>query len=395
MSDRPNAAIYLDNAATSFPKPECVYVAADTCLRSGGVAFGRGSHAAGDTAGQMVAVCRQRLTKLLNAESSNRIAFTFNCTDGLNLLLRGLLNDGDRVVTTTLEHNSVLRPLQQLHSERQLDVVRIGFDVTSGLVDEQTLEDQLRKKTTRLVVLNHASNVTGVVQRAQQIARLAHSAGALILLDAAQTVGHLPVDVQELGVDFLATAGHKGLLGPLGTGLVYVADGRENQLRPVRCGGTGTVSEQLEQPAAMPTKLESGNLNMPGLAGLNAAAEWLLQHSPATLHASVNEHCLRLKTGLSSIPGVTLLCGSADEPNAGVVSFTIADADSREVATILDQSFGIQCRAGLHCAPLVHAALHTAAFGGALRFSPGPFTTQKEITTAIDAVKTVTEAFQV
>lgn len=395
-----SSTIYLDNAATSFPKPESVYLAAEQCLRSGGMTFGRGTHAASEAAGQMVAVCRQRLARLLNAESSDRIAFTFNCTDSLNLLLRGILKSGDRVVTTTLEHNSVLRPLNQLRSELNLDIVHIEFDVRTGVVDEEALSHQLAAAPTQLVVLNHASNVTGVVQPAKRIAAAAHAAGALVLLDAAQTVGHLPVDVQDLDVDFLATAGHKGILGPLGTGLVYVAARCDQHLQPVRCGGTGTTSEDLQQPVDMPAKLESGNLNMPGLAGLNAAAEWILERQPSHIHQHINELCGRLNEELSRVDGVTLLCpgqtsnGSEKAAdNAGIVSFILDRVDSREAATILDQSFGIQCRAGLHCAPLLHAALATAASGGALRFSPGPFSTQQDIAAAIAAVADIASAF--
>ncbi len=263
------APIYLDNAATSFPKPEAVYAAVDAYMRNNGAAIGRGSHSASDSVTRIVEQCRQRDATILDAESSDRIAFTFNCTDSLNLLLRGFLNHGDRVVTTKLEHNSVLRPLHQLQREMDVDVVHVGFDCSTGIVDTDAIAAEVNRLPTRLVVLNHASKVTGIVQPVADVAAIAHNCGALLLLDAAQTVGHIPFSLQELGVDFLAAAGHKGLLGPLGTGVLYVREGIDNQLRPARSGGTGTASESVEQPSKMPCKMESGNMNAPGLAGLN------------------------------------------------------------------------------------------------------------------------------
>lgn len=393
VNDNTSQSIYLDNAATSFPKPEAVYSDVDAWMRRGGIAFGRGNHSAGNDAAQMVTQCRTRLSQLLNTESSDRIAFTYNCTDGLNLLLRGILRHGDRIITTDLEHNSVLRPLQQLQSELNLNVVRIGFDPGSGIVNESAMQEELSKANTRLVVLNHASNVTGVIQPAKSIAGAAHAAGALFLLDAAQTVGHLPVDLQQIGADMMATAGHKGLLGPLGTGLIYVREGMDSALRPVRCGGTGTVSEQLSQPENMPAKMESGNMNMPGLAGLNAAVHWLLQQDIAALHQNVTARVIELQTKLSAIAGVQTFGSPTSTPNAGIVTFTLNGVDSHEVATILDQSFGIQCRAGLHCAPLVHQTLGTFNTGGTIRFSPGPFTTDTDIAAAIEAVQQIASAF--
>lgn len=389
----PSGPVYLDNAATSFPKPEPVYAAVDECMRRGGVAFGRGSHSAGDDVGQMVSVCRTRIARMLNAEASDRLAFTFNCTDGLNLLLRGVLRRGDRVITTDLEHNSVHRPLQQLAAELDISVVRVEFDADSGIVDAAAIARELATAPTKLVVLNHASNVTGIVQPAKAIVAAAHAAGALLLLDAAQTIGHVPVDLQDIGVDLMATAGHKGLLGPLGTGLVYVRDGLETELLPIRCGGTGTVSESIEQPTEMPTRLESGNMNTPGLAGLNAATEWLAQEGIHALHKKTAAITSDLRTGLAAVDGVTVYCPSEQSSNVGIVSFTINGVDSREAATILDQTFGIQCRAGFHCAPLVHETLGTKSRGGTIRFSPGPFTTTEEVAFGIDAVSQIAASF--
>lgn len=382
--------IYLDNAATSYPKPESVLQAMTTYMQDNGAAFGRGSYADGDRAGQIVTECRQKMARLL-AVSAAEIAFTFNCTDSLNLLLRGLLKPGDRVVTTALEHNSVLRPLNQLQQELGLQVHVTDFDPQSGLVNLDELQKALTEPT-RLVVVNHASNVTGVIQPIEQIATLAHDAGALTLLDAAQTTGHHDLNLTELPVDFLATAGHKGLLGPLGTGVVFVRGGREQLLTPIRCGGTGTQSESPEQPRDLPGLFESGNLNMPGLAGLNAGLDWLLGQDRTQLTASVQTCTTLLRSRLASLPGVRLLtCG--ESPGAGIVSFVIDGVDSREAATILDSSFGVQCRAGFHCAPLVHQRLQTAQHGGSLRLSPGVFTTTDEVSQAADAVAQLCDAF--
>lgn len=386
MNAHEQSKTYLDNAATSFPKPECVTQAVLEYMTHNGAAYGRGSYADGEASVQIVSECRQNLVRLLGAESPNQIAFTFNCTDSLTLVLRGLLHDNDRVVTTTLEHNSVLRPLEQLKEEIGLLVNHIGFDAQTGLLRIDQLKSSLAESQPRLVVINHASNVTGVVQPIKEVCQLAHDAGALVLMDAAQTAGHLPIDVTRLDVDFLAAAGHKGLMGPLGTGILYVKRGCEDLLRPVRCGGTGTASESLVQPRSMPELLESGNMNMPGIAGLNAATKWLLNQDMNRLHQQLTEKTSRLNLGLSQLDRIKVH-SSADSPNAGIVSFVIDDVDSREAAMILDQSFGIQCRAGFQCAPLVHRELGTESSGGSLRLSPGVFTTDQQIEAAVKAIR--------
>ena len=393
-----SAPVYLDNAATSFPKPDAVYDAVDAYLRHNGAAIGRGTHSASDAASRMVEQCRQRIARILDAESSDRIAFTFNCTDSLNLLLRGIINRGDRVVTTKLEHNSVLRPLHQLRNEADVDVVHVEFDRATGLVDVDEIASELQRRPTRLVVLNHASNVTGVVQPVAEVAEVTHQHGALLLLDAAQTVGHLPFSVRDLKVDVLAAAGHKGLLGPLGTGILYVRPGLEDKIRAVRSGGTGTSSESIDQPSTMPTKFESGNMNAPGLAGLNAATEWLLCEGIDKLHDQAAFQTTRLVAALANISGVTVFGhdnNATPASNTGIVSFTIVNLDSREAATILEQSFNVHCRAGLHCAPLVHNVLGTRESGGTLRFSVGPFTRDDQIDSAITAVQQIAASFMV
>ncbi|MEQ9411694.1 MAG: aminotransferase class V-fold PLP-dependent enzyme [Fuerstiella sp.] len=398
MTEQPptgSRAIYLDNAATSFPKPDCVYEAVTICLRENGAAVGRGSHTASEAATRMVEQCRARIATVLDAEHVSRVAFTFNCTDSLNLLLRGILRSGDRVVTTTLEHNSVLRPLQALQTEMDIDVAMVDFDSITGLVDPDHVAAKLKVSPTRLVVLNHASNVTGVVQHVREIAAAAHEHGALLLLDAAQTVGHLPFSVRDLQVDLLAAAGHKGLLGPLGTGILYVKEGLEQQLRSMRSGGTGTASESIAQPEVMPVKFESGNMNAPGLAGLDAAARWLLTQGIDRLHDQAVAQTQQIVSALHDFPGIRLCGGSPSTTNVGIVSFTVDGLDSREVAAILEQSFNIQCRAGLHCAPLAHRQLKTEPHGGTVRLSVGPFTTEEHLQAGIAAVTEIARSLAI
>lgn len=384
--------MYLDNAATSFPKPTSVCDSADSWMRGNGAAYGRGQHGAGEASRQIVEQCRGQVARLLRVAFPSHVVFTHNCTDSLNMVLRGLLRPGDRVVSTMLEHNSVLRPLTQLKHEIGVQFELAPFDPLTGLVDL----DQLRvllNKPARLVVFSHASNVTGCVQPAEAIIALARDCGALVLIDAAQTAGHKPFSMQALGADFVAAAGHKGLLGPLGTGILAFRPGTESLLNPIRCGGTGTSSESLEQPAEMPARFESGNLNMPGLAGLHAATAWLLAETVEAVEHRIGVLTDRLRGALRLLSGVRLY---ADQPSGdslpnrvGIVAFNIEGTDCRDAAMILDQSFGIQCRAGLHCAPLAHEILDTARLGGTLRFSPGPFTTPDQIEAAISAVAAI------
>jgi cysteine desulfurase family protein len=391
--------VYLDNAATSFPKPDCVYSAADRWMRSVGAAHGRGQYRSAADSAAIVETCRGRLAEILGVGSPAEVCFTFNCTDSLNLVLRGFLRRDDRVLTSMMEHNSVLRPLHQLQRELDLVIEQVRFDPQTGVLDPAEFERALRRVNPRLVVLSHASNVTGCVQPVKILTELSHRTGARVLLDAAQTAGHVPLNLQQLDVDFLAAAGHKGLLGPLGTGVLIVRSGLETEIQPVRCGGTGSNSQSPEQPHELPEKFESGNLNLPGIAGLNASAEFLLKETVEKVHQHTAALTTRLRDGLRIIPGVELYAdlspgdaSNSDHESAervGIVALNIGTMDCREVATILDSSFDIQCRAGLHCAPLTHDVLGTASRGGCVRFSPGYFTTEDQIDAAISAVQQI------
>lgn len=381
--------MYFDNAATSFPKPDCVYTAVDAWMRGGAASAGRGTHHKAEAAGQMIDECRRQLALLLGVQNPSQIVFTLNCTDSLNTVLQGFLRPGDSVMATTLDHNSVLRPVEALKQSREIDVNLIPFDPVTGLIDDQRFAQVLAEKEIRLVVLNHASNVTGRVQSIAELTRIAHRHGAYVLLDAAQTAGHLQLNMGELDVDFLAAAGHKGLLGPLGTGILCIRRGLESQVQPLRFGGTGTSSESMTQPDSMPARFESGNLNLPGIAGLHAASKWILEQGVAKIQSQIHAMTVQLLEGLTCIDGVSVLQPCLETDNSGIVSFNIRNMDCREVAMILDQSFDIQSRAGLHCAPLLHETLDTATHHGTIRLSPGVFTTLDEITNVVNAIRDI------
>lgn len=376
--------IYLDNAATSWPKPQQVYEAVDRCQRDVGAAAGRGVYAEASEASRLVAAARQAVAALLGAGDPRQIVFTFNGTDALNLAIHGALAAGGHVVTTAAEHNSVLRPLRQLEEAGRATVTRVPCSA-EGLVDPEEIRRAVRPGT-RLVAVTHASNVTGAIQPVADVVQIAHQQGALCLVDAAQTAGELPIDVAALGVDLLAAPGHKGLLGPLGTGLLYLRPGVEAHVAPLRQGGTGSQSEQDRQPESLPDRYESGNLNVPGLAGLGAGAAWLAGRGVAPLRRHAERLTARLLAGLGEVPGVRLYGPAAQCQRVAIVSFTLAGFDPQEVAISLDSAYRVQARPGLHCAPGIHRALGTLETGGTVRFSLGPFTTIEDIDTAIQAV---------
>jgi cysteine desulfurase family protein len=382
MSDLPR--IYLDNAATSWPKPPSVYAAVDRFLRDVGAPTGRGVYREAEDAARLVTDARRRVAALLGAEEPRRVAFTFNGTDSLNLVLHGALRPGDHVVTTVVEHNSVLRPLRWLEEQRQVSVTRVPCD-EEGVVDPDAIRQALRPNT-RLIALVHASNVTGALQPVEEVGRTARETEVLYLVDAAQTVGHLPLDVRRIGCHFLAAPGHKGLLGPLGVGVLYVAPGAEEQLESLRQGGTGTESEEDRQPSALPHKYEAGNLNVPAIAGLGASVAWLQERGLEEVHRHESELAARLADGFRHLEGVTVFGPRDANRRAGVVSIALDGCPPQEAAVMLDTAHRIQTRPGLHCAPLMHRALGTLDGGGALRFSVGPFNTAQEIDRAVEAV---------
>ncbi|MFM8476403.1 MAG: aminotransferase class V-fold PLP-dependent enzyme [Planctomycetaceae bacterium] len=382
--------MYLDHAATAFPRPDCVLDAVLTWLRRGGSA-GRGGHSASLHASSLLLQTRAALAEFLQAPGPQSVLFTAGCTASLNTVLLGLLQPGDHVIASELDHNSVLRPLQHLQGTRGISVQHLPFNPDSGLLNPDELRHTLQRTPTRLVVLTHASNVTGRIQDIRTLTCIAHEHQALVLLDAAQTVGHWPCSLPELNVDFLAAAAHKGLAGPPGIGFLVAAPHHQQLLHPLLFGGTGTDSTSLDQPAESPARFESGTANLPAIAGLLAAVR-LAQNTLHERHTANLRNSRLLASGLAEIPGLRLLLPGAPEQNCGIVSFVLEGLDPAEVAGILDQSFDIQCRAGLHCAPLAHQRLGTLQTGGAIRFSPGWCTTEAEITAAVDAVRQIAQA---
>jgi cysteine desulfurase family protein len=381
---------YLDNAATSWPKPPEVYAAVERYMRELGAPAGRSSYSEAAETERAVASARLALARLLGVSEPQRIVFALNGTDALNTAIHGVLHRGDHVVTSVIEHNSVLRPLRELEEAGTISVTRVDCD-DAGRIDPDDVKRAISGQT-RLVVLAHASNVTGAVTPIEQIAPLVEGTEALLLVDAAQTAGHRPIDVENLGIDLLAAPGHKGLLGPLGTGVLYVSPRAEVKLRSTRQGGTGTHSEEDRQPGTLPDKFESGSLNVPGILGLGAGATFLRTRGVGTVAAHLEELLAELVGGIRELPGVQLYGPPPGTAQGGIVSITVEGYDPHEVATVLDASHHIQVRSGIHCAPRMHQRLGTLDHGGTVRFSPGPFTTKKDIEAAVEAISELATA---
>ena len=378
--------IYLDNAATSWPKPEAVYRSMDDYYRRLGAPAGRSAYAEAAESERTVGSCRKKIAQLIGASEASRIIFTQNGTDSLNLALHGLLREGDHVVTTVCEHNSVLRPLRFLAEHRNVSASHVGCD-SQGFVRPDDIRRAITPKT-RLIAVIHASNVTGALQPVAEIGQIAAERGVRYLVDAAQSLGHVPIDVNQLCCHLLAAPGHKGLMGPLGTGLLYVAPQIENELLPVRQGGTGTRSDEDIQPNSLPDRYESGNLNVPGIVGLESGASEILARGIGSIQQHSSDLTSQLMDGLQEIPGITVYGPPSTKQRAGIVSLNLAGYDPQELASLLDAQWSIQTRAGLHCAPRMHAALGTAP-SGTLRISVGQFNTAKQIEAVVAALREI------
>lgn len=370
--------IYLDNAATSWPKPESVYRAVDHYQRQVGAPAGRSAYQQAEQVRRHLQRLRQQILQLVGAAEQQYVAvFAASGTDALNTVLHGILAPGDHVVTTQAEHNSVLRPLRALSERKQIEVTRVAVDA-AGRVELGDIEQVLRPDT-RMIVLTHASNVTGTVQPVEQVCQLGRQHQVLTVLDAAQTLGRWPIDVASLGVDALAAPGHKGLLGPLGTGVLVVRRQLAAQLQPNRQGGTGSQSESDRQPDDLPDRLEAGNQNVPGLFGLQAGLEYVIQQGVPQIADHEQQLLGWLEQQLGELPAVRLYAADRPGPRVGVLSLTMDGYDPQELAAVLDATASIQVRSGLHCAPLIHRALGTAGCGGTVRLSLGPFNSQPQL----------------
>ncbi len=375
--------IYLDSAATSLHKPDSVAEAVANAIRTAGNAA-RGAHDVSLGAARTVYETRVKLARLFGCPRADHIVFTCNSTEALNIAIYGLLAPGERAVTTDLEHNSVLRPLYDL-AERGLDLAFVPAD-RNGCVDYADFE-RLVTPGTKAVVCTHASNLTGYVLDVRRIAAIAHAAGALLVVDASQSAGVLPIDMTALGIDVLCFTGHKGLLGPQGTGGLAIRPGVE--IRPFKRGGSGVRSYDRRQPDPYPTRLEAGTLNAHGIAGLGAALDYILAEGVERLYAREHGAMTRFLEGVRAIPGVTIYGDFTQDSRAAIVPLNIGDLDSAEAADILATDYAIATRAGAHCAPRIHAALGTTG-RGAVRFSFSPFTTADEVDSAIRAVREIT-----
>ncbi len=371
--------IYLDNAATSFRKPEEVLEAVMEAMRHSGNAS-RGTHSAAISASQSVYEARRRLAAFFHCERADHVIFTQNSTEALNIALYGLLSPGEHVITTDLEHNSVLRPLYDLESRGLLlDFVRVD---RRGKVDYRDFERLIRKET-RAIVCTHASNLTGNMLELERISGIAHRAGALLVVDASQSAGALPVDMEKQGIDILCFTGHKSMLGPQGTGGLCLRSGVE--LRPFKRGGTGVHSYLREQPSDYPTRLEAGTLNGHGIAGLLAAVNFIDRMGLEKIEEKESRLLRRFCEAVREIPGVTLY-GDFEGRRAAIAALNIRDYSSAEISDCLAQDYGIATRPGAHCAPRMHEALGTEE-QGAVRFSFSIFNTEDEVESAIRAVR--------
>jgi len=382
--------IYMDNGATSYPKPEEVYTFMDAFYREFGVNPGRSGYDLCMETGTLVDQTRRELTAFFNGDNPDRLCFSYNSTDALNLIIFGMLKKGDHAITTTLEHNAVLRPLYHLIQDHGVEVDHIPFD-GKGFVDPEEFKKKF-KSNTRLVVVNHASNVVGTVQPIEAIGRMCKEADITFAIDASQSAGKVPIDMKAMNIDIVAFTGHKSLFGPTGIGGLCVREGIE--IRHTRAGGTGVKSAQQRHLDEYPYRLEYGTVNVQGVAGLHAGLQWILNKGVGTIHSQEMALTRKLRDGLAAIEGVKLYCQEDLRDHIAVLSFNIAGLQALDTSTMLDGEYNIACRSGLHCAPLVHEHLGTDRIGGSVRLSIGPFTTDTHIEKVIEAVLQIVD-FQI
>lgn len=379
--------IYLDNGATSFPKPEEVYTHMDQYYRRLGVNPGRSGYDICVEAGEVVENTRKTLAKYFNGKDPNRLCFSYNATDALNLIIFGSLQKGDHAISTTIEHNSVLRPLYHQEKYGGVEVDYIPFD-SRGFVDPDDFPKKF-KANTKLVIVNHASNVIGTIQPIKEIGRLCKENGITFAIDASQSAGKIPVDMEEHNLDIIAFTGHKSLLGPTGIGGLYVREGIE--IKHTRAGGTGVRSAVRTHLNEYPYRLEYGTLNTLGIAGLLAGCQWVERHGLEYIQQHEMKLTTKLRDGLQKIDGATLYCQDDLRNHISILLFNIDGMEAMNTGILLDVDYRIACRTGLHCAPLVHDQLGTTEIHGAVRIGIGPFNTEEHIDAAIEGVADIAE----
>lgn len=390
VKDNPETPmIYLDNAATSWPKPPGVAEAMVRCLQEDAANPGRGSHAMAVRASRIVFEARKRLAKLFHVHNPNDIAFALNTTHALNMAIQGLLQPGDHVIASSLEHNSIRRPLEALKRLRNIEVDYVPTD-GKGELDLDRVEAAFRANT-RLVAVTHSSNLLGSILPIGELGRMSRRKGAKLLVDAAQSAGTLPIDVEEMQIDLLAFPGHKGLMGPQGTAGLYIHP--DLDLEPLMYGGTGSRSDDPEQPHARPDRYEAGTPNTVGIAGLSTAVDYVLEQTVQRIHEKERRLTSKLHEGLLQVPGVTVIGPDLARERTALVSFVMEGVDPSETAFILDQQFGIAVRSGFHCTPLGHETAGTLETG-AVRASPGYFTKDSEIEAFVEAVEQISRTFR-
>lgn len=393
--------LYMDNAATSFPKPAAVHEAMTRFATELGASPGRGGYAEAREAGRLMHQCRERIAKLIGAGENKpqHVIFTLNTSDALNMAIRGIVGHAQQtqggkphVITTWLDHNSILRPFNALAERNDIEQTRVRCDPQTGLVDPQDIREAI-KPNTRLIACVHGSNVTGTLQPIREIGRIAREHDVPFLVDAAQSLGHYPINVELDSIDLLAFPGHKGLLGPLGTGALYIRPGIEQRMITSREGGTGSISDQDTQPDFLPDRFEPGSHNAIGIIGLSQGVQWILDKGVENLWEH-EKQLMRLMieglsddTGSGTLPGLTYYGPQGVKDRCGVFSVRIDGLpDPLTLSDLLEQEYGILTRSGIHCAPLAHQTFGTHNLGGMTRFSLGPFHTSQDVKYACDAL---------
>ncbi|MDD5590404.1 MAG: aminotransferase class V-fold PLP-dependent enzyme [Dehalococcoidales bacterium] len=374
--------VYLDNTATVYPKPKEVIDFMCQFYREKGVNPGRSGYDLCVEAGELVFETREMLTKLFNGADPNRLVFTYNASDSLNIIINGILEPGDHVITSNLEHNSVLRPIHHLYSEGIVEVDYVPFD-NEGYIDPDDIRKKM-KKNTKLVIISHASNVIGTVQPVGEIGKICRERSVIFAIDAAQTAGIIPIDIEAMNIDIVAFTGHKSLLGPTGIGGIYVRDGVE--IAQTRAGGTGVRSAYPFHLPEYPYRLEVGTVNLLGVAGLNAGQKYIAKRGLNNIHKEEMRLLDLFQQGLSEIDHITTYGTKSLQNRMPVLSLNIEGYKAFDTGILLDGDYDIAVRTGLHCAPKAHEQLGTVP-EGSVRFGIGPMNTEYDILHAIEAVK--------
>jgi cysteine desulfurase / selenocysteine lyase len=381
--------LYMDNAATSRPKPSAVTEAMVRYATELGASAGRGAYAEAVETGELMNDCRRRLNRLFHGEKPEHFVFTLNCSDALNLAIKGLVDPEERgrahAICTHIDHNSILRPLHALQERGWATQTRVPVDPSTGRVDPDDVRRAIRPET-KLIAITHVSNVTGTVQPVREIGRIARERGIPFVVDAAQSAGHVPIDLREDCIDLFAAPGHKALLGPLGTGLLYIRPGLEKTLRTIREGGTGSASELAAQPEFMPDKYEPGSHNAIGIIGLSEGVKWVAEQTVERLASHELDLVRSFIEGVGDVEGLTYYGPQGVRNRIGVFSVRVDGYEPHELSAILETHYGILTRSGIHCAPLAHEAIGTAALGGTTRLSFGPFLSVQDVKFATDAL---------